>query len=69
MARMVADILNDDFRNVINLNFRGTAALVRPIKNSIQRVMFPNGLVFDGEGYRTAETCLAFSLLTSNFEG
>jgi hypothetical protein len=34
MARMVADILNDDFRNVINLNFRGTSALVRPIKNS-----------------------------------
>ena len=32
-------------------------------KQSFQRVLFPDGLIFDGEGYRTATTCLAFSYL------
>src|SRR6185503_331992 len=32
-------------------------------KTRFQRVLFPEGLVFDGEGYRTARTCLAFSYL------
>jgi hypothetical protein len=32
-------------------------------KQRFQRVLFPEGLVFDGESYRTATTCLAFSYL------
>ena len=32
-------------------------------KQRFQRVLFPNGLIFDGESYRTATTCLAFSYL------
>ena len=32
-------------------------------KPRFQRVLFPDGLVFDGEVYRTATTCLAFSYL------
>jgi len=32
-------------------------------KQRFQSVLFPNGLIFDGESYRTAETCLAFSYL------
>ena len=32
-------------------------------KPRFQRVLFPEGLVFDGESYRTATTCLAFSYL------
>jgi hypothetical protein len=32
-------------------------------KQRFQRVLFPDGLIFDGEGYRTASTCLAFSYL------
>jgi len=32
-------------------------------KQRFQRVLFPNGLVFDGESYRTATTCLAFNYL------
>jgi hypothetical protein len=30
-------------------------------KQNFQRVLFPEGLVFDGENYRTAPTCIAFS--------
>jgi hypothetical protein len=32
-------------------------------KQRFQRVLFPDGLIFDGESYRTATTCLAFSYL------
>ena len=32
-------------------------------KQNFQRVLFPEGLVFDGESYRTAPTCIAFSYL------
>jgi site-specific DNA recombinase len=28
-------------------------------KHRFQRVLFPDGLIFDGKGYRTATTCLA----------
>jgi hypothetical protein len=38
-------------------------------KQRFQRVLFPNGLVFDGESYRTAETCLAFSYLQAISSG
>ena len=37
-------------------------------KQNSQRVLFPDGLVFDGESYRTAPTCIAFfQLLAGNF--
>jgi hypothetical protein len=32
-------------------------------KQNFQRVLFPKGLVFDGGGFRTATTCIAFSYL------
>ena len=32
-------------------------------KQRFQRVLFPDGLIFDGESYRTATTCLASSYL------
>ena len=32
-------------------------------KQRFQRILFPNGLIFDGESYRTAPTCIAFSYL------
>jgi site-specific DNA recombinase len=32
-------------------------------KQRFQRILFPNGLVFDGKSYRTAPTCIAFSYL------
>jgi site-specific DNA recombinase len=32
-------------------------------KQRFQTILFPDGLVFDGENYRTATTCLAFSYL------
>jgi hypothetical protein len=32
-------------------------------KQRFQRVLFPDGLIFDGESYRTATTCLAFNYL------
>jgi hypothetical protein len=38
-------------------------------KQRFQKVLFPNGLVFDGESYRTAETCLGFSYLREISEG
>jgi hypothetical protein len=38
-------------------------------KQRFQRVLFPNGLVFDGDTYRTAETCLVFSYLREISEG
>jgi len=38
-------------------------------KQRFQRVLFPNGLVFEGESYRTAETCLAFSYLQAISSG
>jgi hypothetical protein len=38
-------------------------------KPRFQRVLFPEGLVFDGESYRTATTCLAFSYLQGFSEG
>jgi len=38
-------------------------------KQNFQRVLFPNGLVFDGESYRTAPTCIAFSYLQDISEG
>ena len=38
-------------------------------KPRFQRVLFPQGLVFDGESYRTATTCLAFSYLQGFSEG
>lgn len=30
-------------------------------KLRFQRILFPGGLVFDGESYQTAPTCIAFS--------
>ena len=42
----------------------------RSIKNSdSKKVLFPNGLVFDSESYRTAETRLVFSYLREISEG
>jgi site-specific DNA recombinase len=38
-------------------------------KQRFQRVLFPSGLVFDGESYRTAPTCIAFSYLRGISEG
>jgi site-specific DNA recombinase len=38
-------------------------------KERFQRILFPDGLVFDGESYRTATTCLAFSYLRAFSEG
>lgn len=38
-------------------------------KPRFQRVLFPDGLVFDGESYRTATTCLAFRYLQGFGEG
>ena len=38
-------------------------------KQNFQRVLFPEGLVFDGESYRTAPTCIAFSYLQDISEG
>jgi hypothetical protein len=38
-------------------------------KQRFQKVLFPNGLIFNGETYRTAETCLAFSYLKGISEG
>jgi site-specific DNA recombinase len=38
-------------------------------KQNFQRVLFPKGLVFEGEGYRTAPTCIAFSYLKGISEG
>ncbi len=38
-------------------------------KQRFQKVLFPNGLIFDGESYRTAETCLVFSYLRELSEG
>ena len=32
-------------------------------KQTFQRVLFPEGLEFNGESYRTATTCIAFSYL------
>ena len=32
-------------------------------KQRFQRVLFPDGLIFDGKSYRTATTCIAFSYL------
>ena len=38
-------------------------------KPRFERVLVPGGVVFDGEGYRTATTCLAFSYLQGFGEG
>ena len=38
-------------------------------KQNFQRVLFPEGLVFDGESYRTAPTCIAFNYLQGISEG
>jgi hypothetical protein len=38
-------------------------------KPRFQRVLFPDGLVFEGEGYRTAGMCLAFTYLQRFSEG
>jgi len=38
-------------------------------KQNFQRVLFPEGLVFDGKSYRTAPTCIAFSYLKGISEG
>ncbi len=38
-------------------------------KQTFQRVLFPNGLIFDGETYRTATTCLAFTYLREISDG
>jgi len=38
-------------------------------KQRFQRVLFPNGLIFDGESYRTAPTCMVFSYLQGISEG
>jgi site-specific DNA recombinase len=38
-------------------------------KQRFQRVLFPDGLVFEGESYRTATTCIAFSYLEGISEG
>jgi hypothetical protein len=38
-------------------------------KQRFQRILFPSGLVFDGESYRTAPTCIAFSYLKGISEG
>jgi len=32
-------------------------------KQRFQRILFPEGLAFDGEGFGTPATCLAFSYL------
>jgi len=32
-------------------------------KQTFQRVLFPEGLIFEGDGFRTATTCIAFSYL------
>ena len=37
-------------------------------KQRFQRVLFPEGLVFEGASYRTATTCLAFSYFAGDFE-
>jgi len=37
-------------------------------KQNFQRVLFPEGLVSDGESYRIARTCIAFQLLAGNFQ-
>jgi len=38
-------------------------------KQNFQRVLFPEGLVFDGKSYRTAPTCIAFNYLQGISEG
>ncbi len=38
-------------------------------KQTFQRVLFPEGLVFEAEGYRTATTSIAFSYLQGISEG
>ena len=38
-------------------------------KQRFQRILFPTGFVFDGESYRTAPTCIAFSYLKEISEG
>jgi hypothetical protein len=38
-------------------------------KQNFQRVLFPEGLVFEGESYRTAPTCIAFRVTCRNFRG
>lgn len=38
-------------------------------KQRFQRVLFPKGLIFDGESCRTAETCLAFSYVQTISSG
>ena len=38
-------------------------------KQRFQKVLFPDGLIFDRESYRTAETCLVFSYLREISEG
>jgi hypothetical protein len=40
---------------------------LRKPKQTFQRVLFHDGLVFDGKSYRTATTCLAIQLLTGIF--
>ena len=38
-------------------------------KQRLQRILFPDGLIFDGESYRTTTTCLAFSYLQAISSG
>ncbi len=38
-------------------------------EQNFQRVLFPEGLVFERESYRTAPTCIAFSYLQGISEG
>jgi hypothetical protein len=41
--------------------------LLAPMKQQFQRVLFPNGLIFDGESYRTARNLFGFQLLARIF--
>ena len=38
-------------------------SMLKRSKQRFQRILFPSGLLFDGESYRTAPTCRAFSYL------
>jgi hypothetical protein len=41
----------------------GKQRQINPNKQRCRRVLFPNSSIFDGESFRTATTCLAFSYL------
>ena len=38
------------------------------LKQRFRRILLPDGLIFDGESYQTATTCLSFQLLAGDFE-